>query len=958
MKHVLHRRNVRALLALAVLLLVVVALFASLSPVRAATNYYVATTGNDANPGTSASPFRTIQKCADVMVAGDTCLVRSGTYRETVTPARSGTSGSPITYRPDTGATVTVSGANPVTGWTQYSGNTYRATVTLRVNGYNNTGFFANQVFVNGQMINQARWPNTGLDQLHPTEEVTTTAGSCNNDSSQPSTIYDANLPAGTWVGATIHVRRTANWIARTGTVTAYTAGVSVTFSGASGDCGWMPLSAGSHYYLTNGPLSSLDSANEWYYDGTAHQLYLQTTGGAPVNVEAKQRINAFNLSGRSYIQIQGFQLFASTITTNASSSNDVLDGISAQYLSHFVTLPNDPLSTYSYCGYYCTHLSDSGIILQGSNHTLKNSTLVYSAGNGVGVLANNSTVTNNLIHETNYSGTYNAPIRISATGAVVTRNTVYNTGRDGIQLTGISVTTSNPDGTFPPPTIAYNATISYNDISNFGLINDDLGGIYICCEASFRGSPGSNGTIDHNWIHDHQATTGSGIYIDNGAAGFRIHHNVAWNSQGDGIKLNSINTNPNCQAPEDYTNCTYRTSNNQVYNNTTAGRQDRGFTIGAGQCTGVEFINNIFLNDDPDVDPILSYCGTVVASHNITTNPGFVNGYHLASGSSAINAGQVISGITTGYVGSAPDIGAYEYGGTDWTPGATVGGGSQVIADGRYKVVNVQSALLLDDTGYGGSGTGQQQWTANGATNQQWDITAVGSYYKLINVYNGLALDSNGTTQGGQLIITAYTGADSQLWSIQDAGGGSYKILNKLSGLGVNVEGGSMLAGAHVIQWPYTGTANERWQLTLQTQLVPNGRYKVVNVQSALLLDDTGYGGSGTGQQQWTANGATNQQWDITAVGNYYKLINVYNGLALDSNGSTQGAQIIITAYTGADSQLWSIQDAGGGSYKILNKLSGLGVNVEGGSVAAGAHVIQWPYTGTGNEKWTLVAV
>lgn len=46
--------------------------------------YYVATTGNDSNPGTSASPWRHPQKCTHSPIrAGDTCIVRSGTYTDT-----------------------------------------------------------------------------------------------------------------------------------------------------------------------------------------------------------------------------------------------------------------------------------------------------------------------------------------------------------------------------------------------------------------------------------------------------------------------------------------------------------------------------------------------------------------------------------------------------------------------------------------------------------------------------------------------------------------------------------------------------------------------------------------------------------------------------------------------------------------------------------------------------------
>ncbi|HEY3255894.1 MAG TPA: hypothetical protein VGJ91_18175, partial [Polyangiaceae bacterium] len=63
---------------------------ASLSTARAhAADYYVATTGSDANAGTLAAPFATLQKGADVAVAGDTVYIRGGTYSIT-TPKTAG----------------------------------------------------------------------------------------------------------------------------------------------------------------------------------------------------------------------------------------------------------------------------------------------------------------------------------------------------------------------------------------------------------------------------------------------------------------------------------------------------------------------------------------------------------------------------------------------------------------------------------------------------------------------------------------------------------------------------------------------------------------------------------------------------------------------------------------------------------------------------------------------------
>lgn len=63
-----------------------------------AATYYVTPSGSDANPGSQAQPWRTIQKASDSMVAGDSVYVSPGNYAQVVTTKADGAKGMPIRY--------------------------------------------------------------------------------------------------------------------------------------------------------------------------------------------------------------------------------------------------------------------------------------------------------------------------------------------------------------------------------------------------------------------------------------------------------------------------------------------------------------------------------------------------------------------------------------------------------------------------------------------------------------------------------------------------------------------------------------------------------------------------------------------------------------------------------------------------------------------------------------------
>ena len=619
---------------------------------HAATYYVAQKDGSNSNTGSQTSPFLTIQKCANVAVAGDTCIIGAGTYREIVTPAHSGSSGSPITFQPDADASVTISGANIVSGWSLDAGSVYKASVSPDLGrGYN-------QLFVDGQMVIEARYPNTSMSNILVPNDVSAQSVST---SGQIATVKSnaLNQSSGFWNGATIVFD--GGWSGQphqpfsflTGRVTASQSGeLTVQFDYTYDRT---PTEGEAINFYLVGTKNALDQSGEWALDNGA--LYLWTPASDnPSNhiVEWKARSVGFKLDGRSYITVKGLNFFAANVTTDNSSSHNLIDGINAKYVSHFtqadlVGAPGggtgDPDNT---------HVTDTGIILSGDHNTLQNSTIVMSAGNGVTLWrGSNNTVTNNVIHDVGYAlgSGVGTGLQVEDGGEnshadQVTYNTIYNGSRAGIDFT------SEVGGAF-----------LHNDIHDVMLRDNDGGAFY------GSGTYDTNGTqIGYNLIHDLPDDRGSsfpraGIYLDNSQGNMIVHHNVMWNIS-HAFWGGSRSGNPPA-------------SPNRYYNNTSLSSYGSTLIIANDTPSGnYEFRNNIFNS------PLNFSQKQGIDTNNILSNdPGFVDApnhnYQLTANSSAVDKGSVLSPWTDGYVESAPDIGAFEYGAQPWTAGAngTTGG-------------------------------------------------------------------------------------------------------------------------------------------------------------------------------------------------------------------------------------------------------------------------------------------
>ncbi|MGC3942940.1 MAG: Ig-like domain-containing protein [Chryseolinea sp.] len=651
-----------------------------------AVDYYVGGAGaSDNNPGTAAQPFATIQKAASIAKAGDAVIIRAGIYRETITPANSGSGGAPITFRPDNGASVVISGLNvlPEGGWTVHKGEIYKKTFTLPVNGYapgaisTNSDILANQIFKDGDMMIEARWPDlqSKEDLFTINNKTRRYMGDFGTGVFSPTNVQDNALlqgngfplPSGGLVGKTIV---TQGWfITDSRTITSHS-GNSISWPKGIWDTTQSGNQMRKYYYLT-GALEFLNIQTEFHYqDGTLY--FWQPGGGTPTNVEYKARNWGFDLRDRNNIQLIGLTFKGcEPATGNGNTSNNVIDNIRASYMNHHVTHP-----IYVFQGHGMSQ--HMGTKICGPNNVVKNSEFQWSASQVLWVGANNR-VENNLFHHISYSGMWGAPVTFwgndNISNIVITKNTMYTLGRGGIDngtafVEGQVKNTTNND-------------ISYNDIYDFCRLNQDGGAFYSWGYQNLAGC-----RFHHNWFHDlvsfrppdGKLTDGimAAIYFDMGSGPAvgqtpnTVDHNVFWNiGNGPGwqnTELSDLYTLPAF---------TYSTKGpTRIYNNTFVGNQKSYVTYQS--VVADQMRNNIFskeVNNNWGATP-------KDMSYNLLqgTNPQFVGGdvntlkglaFQIGAGSPARNTGVALPGYTDGAVG-VPDIGAYEYGGAAWVAGYT----------------------------------------------------------------------------------------------------------------------------------------------------------------------------------------------------------------------------------------------------------------------------------------------
>lgn len=591
-------------------------LLACLSSIEAAT-YYVATDGNDANEGSKEAPFRTIQRAADLVKKGDTCYIRGGTYRETVTVRnKHGNENQKIRFVAYPNETVRITGLDPISHWEPHKDRTYKAKCDDIL-----------QVFVDQEMMLEARWPNTDNNYLQP---VFAKMGPLQKVQAQGASAFtdpalDA-FPDNFWQGATLWYLPGDQWCATSSPIDAQVDG-TLRFINNSRVHELQPRE-GSPYFIFN-TLHALDTAREWYYNKADQHLYFISPDKADPGkhtVEGRTRLNGLLIKSSSHINVTGIHFFAANIH-NQWSQHCVIDRCRIEY----------PVPLFG--GFSLPHIRiwkamrDAAIHWQSSHGIIRNCEIAHSWGAGITVpygAHENNLIENCLIYDVNWIAGWAAGIHAIGRNHTIRRNTIYDAGRNGIDM---------------KDTIA--SLCEYNHVARVGWITKDQGSIKTGV------TDGEGSIIRYNWLRDQRSAAWcTGVYLDNVSNDYLAHHNVVWDHH-NGMRMNMAS-----RVIDAYNNTFVNSSHEDMAQYAPRGAKLTDITTYNNIGTTGHFIGNDIRNNVHGTLEELAFVGPDYGDFRLTEK------------SIAIDKGLLVAGINDDYQGEAPDAGAYEFGGEDWIPG------------------------------------------------------------------------------------------------------------------------------------------------------------------------------------------------------------------------------------------------------------------------------------------------
>ena len=551
------------------------------------------------------------------------------------------------------------------------------------------------QVFVDGVMQHEARFPNYGTGGLLNPATVTNIAVRTTTPSN-PNTATSKTFGGKTnnyYANARFSGQVGSAWSWQNAVVTASTGNV-LSLDPATYSMPWFPDADGNTYQPNSkgfvfGLLSLLDADGEWHFAPATSLLSLRIAGaGDPTGhlVEMKRRNWCVDINGVDYITVRGIKTVGGAIRMNGTGH--VLTDCDAGYLSHFLAFRNG----YKRDG---GTAQGGGVVLGGSNCSVQNSTIHDTAGPGIYTTGTGHLITRTTIYNANYAGIFTGGLVLGGDREVAVFNTIYDCGRDVVNLFGTT------------------QTLMFNELYNSGKLCKDLGVVY----SANRNSLGTR--IAYNWIHDGSLgdPNSNGIYLDNYDRNFQVDHNVIWNF-GDGSLNHGIYLNSPADAIRLHHNTLFNCTsyNLGTYNKYTNSNPDAVYWTGTNQHLIYTAQNNLLLNDSGTsleniatydfrpkagtaaIDPTPTTGTTTWMTPNGTANVPATFNYNYGDWTGPFTytettgQGVVLPGVNNWVPDGKPDSGAYERGIAAWTAGA---GGWEGLKQDAPTAISAATATL-----------------------------------------------------------------------------------------------------------------------------------------------------------------------------------------------------------------------------------------------------------------------
>ena len=285
-----------------------------------------------------------------------------------------------------------------------------------------------------------------------------------------------------------------------------------------------------------------------------------------------------------------------------------------------------------------------------------------------------------------------------------------------------------------------------------------------------------------------------------------------------------------------------------------------------------------------------------------------------------------------------------------------------KVIEDGAYEIsaVGGNSSYAVDiASGSAASGANSQLYAKNGTNAQRFYFSRDSQgYYTITSTGTGKVLDvsSAGVTQGTNIQQWASNGTDAQKWALRQNSDGTFSLISKGTGLALDVAWGNYSSGGNLWGWRDTGALSQRFKLK-SVSMLSDGIYEIGSLSNAGMVLDIANGSSSNGGalQLFQSNGTLAQRFQLVSQADGgYRIRTaasggwLYGGSASGTRVTQQGSSTTKASNEDTWDFAWH-----GGFYSLVNRASGLALDLKNGGMSNGTAAWLYAVNGTAAQHF-----